>query len=377
MLGGLTNLLIGSDYSDLCYGYFAFRRGTVDMLDLRSDGFEIETEINIKAHRAGLRIAEVPSCERDRQHGSSNLSVLRDGPRILLTIFRSRRAIPYDAEFGKRVVSRRPLYAGAPYVPAQYHGVEPLTRKRPNMDPIEKVSFAGSAAIMTAIVALFAIGLAIGLTGHSGEEFVRELPAADPGTVPFVGEESEVPDKTPPASPPGAVAALASAASPTPTPGNRYSNDGPTGPAEARVLSEDGLSVQALGPLPSAAPRHESAPLPTPLPGGGGSPQPDPTPEPLPTITPLPTPVDRCLQPESSIVVDNHRVHIDRGSIISYNGAVLNLSTSDGPITLVVNRDTQILGDLSVASQVRAEAHQTGSGKIIARVVEVLCVLAL
>ena len=32
-----------------------FRRGTVDRLDLRSSGFEIETEISIKAHHAGLR----------------------------------------------------------------------------------------------------------------------------------------------------------------------------------------------------------------------------------------------------------------------------------------------------------------------------------
>ena len=85
----LTNVLTGSRYSDLCYGYFAFRRGTVDVLDLRSDGFEIETEINIRAHRAGLRIAEVPSCETERHHGSSQLHALRDGLRILVTIFRN------------------------------------------------------------------------------------------------------------------------------------------------------------------------------------------------------------------------------------------------------------------------------------------------
>jgi len=85
----LTNILNGSRYSDLCYGYFAFRRGTVDALDLRSDGFEIETEINIRAHRAGLRIAEVASCESERHHGSSQLHALRDGLRILFTICRA------------------------------------------------------------------------------------------------------------------------------------------------------------------------------------------------------------------------------------------------------------------------------------------------
>jgi len=85
----LTNVITGSRYSDLCYGYFAFRRGTVDALDLRSNGFEIETEINIRAHRAGLRIAEVASCETERHHGSSQLHALKDGLRILLTICRA------------------------------------------------------------------------------------------------------------------------------------------------------------------------------------------------------------------------------------------------------------------------------------------------
>ena len=89
MFRTLTNVLTGSRYSDLCYGYFAFRRGTVDALDLRSDGFEIETEINIRAHKAGLRIAEVASCETERHHGSSQLHALKDGLRILFTICRA------------------------------------------------------------------------------------------------------------------------------------------------------------------------------------------------------------------------------------------------------------------------------------------------
>ena len=64
MFRTLTNFLHGTSYTDLCYGYFGFRRGTVDRLDLRSSGFEIETEISIKAHHAGLRTAEIPSSER-------------------------------------------------------------------------------------------------------------------------------------------------------------------------------------------------------------------------------------------------------------------------------------------------------------------------
>jgi glycosyltransferase involved in cell wall biosynthesis len=89
MFRTLTNLLTGSRYSDLCYGYFAFRRGTVDALELTGDGFEIETEINIRAHKAGLRIAEVPSVELQRQFGASQLSAIKDGFRILFTIVRT------------------------------------------------------------------------------------------------------------------------------------------------------------------------------------------------------------------------------------------------------------------------------------------------
>ena len=96
----LTNVITGSRFSDLCYGYFAVRRNAIDRLDLRADGFEIETEINIRAHRAGLRIGEVPSSEFVRTHGTSQLSTFKDGFRILTTIFRTsfRRASASDGD---------------------------------------------------------------------------------------------------------------------------------------------------------------------------------------------------------------------------------------------------------------------------------------
>ena len=75
-----------SNYSDLCYGYIAFRRECLDVLELESDGFEIETELIVKAAKAGLRIAEVPSIELDRISGASNLQTFRDGWRVLGTL---------------------------------------------------------------------------------------------------------------------------------------------------------------------------------------------------------------------------------------------------------------------------------------------------
>jgi glycosyltransferase involved in cell wall biosynthesis len=84
----LVNLLFSAKYTDLCYGYMAFRRDALKRLagSLESDGFQIETEICIKAKKIGLRIAEVPSFEGERVNGNSRLSVLRDGFRILRMI---------------------------------------------------------------------------------------------------------------------------------------------------------------------------------------------------------------------------------------------------------------------------------------------------
>jgi len=89
MFRSLTNFLHGTDYADLCYGYFGFRRGTVDRLDLHSSGFEIETEISIKAHHAGLRTAEIPRSESARHNGASNLSAFKDGWQILRTMLQA------------------------------------------------------------------------------------------------------------------------------------------------------------------------------------------------------------------------------------------------------------------------------------------------
>ena len=84
----LVNLFWSANYTDLCYGFAAFRRDALKRLypHLKSKSFEIETEIFIKAKKLGLKVVEVPSIELRRRHGKSNLSTLRDGVRILKTI---------------------------------------------------------------------------------------------------------------------------------------------------------------------------------------------------------------------------------------------------------------------------------------------------
>jgi glycosyltransferase involved in cell wall biosynthesis len=88
----VVNALFGTRYTDLCYGYNAFWRCC--LADMRVDcaGFEIETLINIRIARAGLRVVEVGSFERDRIHGDSNLRPVRDGLRVMRTILRERFA---------------------------------------------------------------------------------------------------------------------------------------------------------------------------------------------------------------------------------------------------------------------------------------------
>jgi glycosyltransferase involved in cell wall biosynthesis len=101
MLGLVVNTMFGTRYSDLCYGYNAFWAKHLPVFELMEnspgqrsvwgDGFEIETLLNLRAATAGLAIAEVPSFEHARLHGTSNLKAFRDGQRVLRTILIERR----------------------------------------------------------------------------------------------------------------------------------------------------------------------------------------------------------------------------------------------------------------------------------------------
>jgi hypothetical protein len=86
MLNIMVNKLFGTQYTDLCYGYNAFWARHLAKLSLDAPGFEVEALMGIRAAKARLRIHEVPSHERPRQHGTSQLSAIRDGLRILRVI---------------------------------------------------------------------------------------------------------------------------------------------------------------------------------------------------------------------------------------------------------------------------------------------------
>jgi glycosyltransferase involved in cell wall biosynthesis len=105
VLNKVVNLVCGTRYTNLCYGYNAFRRECLPVIDLEAgdipcadastmlwgDGFEVETLINVRIAKAGLRVAEVPSFESNRHFGASNLNAFSDGMRVLRTIHAERK----------------------------------------------------------------------------------------------------------------------------------------------------------------------------------------------------------------------------------------------------------------------------------------------
>jgi hypothetical protein len=96
VLSGTANVLHGTRFTDLCYGYNAFWARCLPFISLDAPGFEVETLINLRIAASGMKITEVPSYEANRMSGHSNLNTFRDGSRVLGTILteaRRRRGI--------------------------------------------------------------------------------------------------------------------------------------------------------------------------------------------------------------------------------------------------------------------------------------------
>jgi len=83
----LLNFIFRVRITDILSGYRAFNRNIVKSLPLLSSGFEIETELTIKAIERRYRIVEIPVDLSPRPEGSeSKIRVFMDGFLILKTI---------------------------------------------------------------------------------------------------------------------------------------------------------------------------------------------------------------------------------------------------------------------------------------------------
>ncbi|MGH3535790.1 MAG: glycosyltransferase family 2 protein [Pseudonocardiaceae bacterium] len=98
-LRGVANFALRTRFSDLCYGYNALWRDIIPLLQLPpidnvatgnrvqwGDGFEIETLITCRVVTVGLATTEIPSRERSRIVGETQLRTFSDGARVLRTI---------------------------------------------------------------------------------------------------------------------------------------------------------------------------------------------------------------------------------------------------------------------------------------------------
>lgn len=84
---GLVNLLTRRSFRDILCGFRVMNRRFLKTVPLKSRGFEIETELTLRAVAREMTIREVPIGYRERPRGShSKLSPFSDGCRILMTI---------------------------------------------------------------------------------------------------------------------------------------------------------------------------------------------------------------------------------------------------------------------------------------------------
>jgi len=83
----VLNSMFRVKLTDILSGYRAFNRNFVKTLPVFGGGFEIETELTIKAVARGYRIVEIPTALTSRPAGShSKIKFFRDGFLILNTI---------------------------------------------------------------------------------------------------------------------------------------------------------------------------------------------------------------------------------------------------------------------------------------------------
>jgi glycosyltransferase involved in cell wall biosynthesis len=72
-----SSWMLGLPIHDLTSGFRAYRAGilrSIDLREVRADGYGFQIEMSYRAAQAGARITEIPICFVDRQFGKSKMS---------------------------------------------------------------------------------------------------------------------------------------------------------------------------------------------------------------------------------------------------------------------------------------------------------------
>jgi dolichol-phosphate mannosyltransferase len=86
ILNRVFGLGYGVKLNDLLSGYRALTKDSLKKMNLKKEGFEIETEMAVESVKRGIRIKEVP-IQYGRRKGVSKLNFFRDGFRICYTLY--------------------------------------------------------------------------------------------------------------------------------------------------------------------------------------------------------------------------------------------------------------------------------------------------
>jgi len=177
----LVNVLFGTHWTDLCYGYHAFWRHCLQVVDVSDKpGFEIDTALYLRAASEQLHVTEVPSFEGFRFHGFGKLQTIPDGWRVLKTIFEEKFSRPKKSESDR--------YLG-------FRGLQPNNRQLLSED-----SSLGATAPGVNLQLLKTIGMILA-AGYSLNELMSQLLRlslqamnADSGSLFILDEKGEVAD---------------------------------------------------------------------------------------------------------------------------------------------------------------------------------------
>lgn len=82
----LIEILTRAEVSDSQSGYRAMKSMVLRCMHLKSNEYEIESEMLVKTARQGFRVIEVPISFEQRTYGTSRLDPIVDGFKILLSI---------------------------------------------------------------------------------------------------------------------------------------------------------------------------------------------------------------------------------------------------------------------------------------------------